>query len=147
MREFYDTAALVLQIHIIHKYKHSYAQRDIWTWTERSYAVIYSDTFEGIMTFLQEVTRLSCDNDCWLGKQPVGSQKCLPDFLWKELWRTIGWNGKPKILSSDSLWGIFMLYPCAELQHTQCVNLREGFSFLLVTSWLANLQKSPTWKS
>ena len=39
------------------------------------------DLVERIMTFLQEVMRLSCDNDCWLGKQRVGSQNCLPDIL------------------------------------------------------------------
>ena len=77
-REFYDNATLVLQIHIIREDKRSYSQRDIWAWTEGSYAVIFRDSFERIMTFLQEVTRLSCDNGCWLGKQRVGSQICLP---------------------------------------------------------------------
>ena len=44
-------------------------------------AVIFRDSFERIMTFLQDVTRLSCDNGCWLGKQQVDLQNCLPDIL------------------------------------------------------------------
>ena len=39
------------------------------------------DAFDSIMTFLQEVTRLSCDNGCWQGKLLVASQNCLPDIL------------------------------------------------------------------
>ena len=44
-------------------------------------AVIFRDSFKRIMTFLQDVTRLSCDNGCRLGKQQVGMQNCLPDIL------------------------------------------------------------------
>ena len=32
------------------------------------------------------------------------------------------------------MWGIFVLYPCVELQRAQGVALHEVYSFLLVTS-------------
>ena len=32
------------------------------------------------------------------------------------------------------MWGIFIRYPCVELEHALRVTLREVFSFLLVTS-------------
>ena len=45
------------------------------------------------------------------------------------------------------MWGIFIRYPCVGSQRAQHLTLCEDFSFLLLTSWLANVRKSPTWKS
>ena len=41
------------------------------------------------------------------------------------------------------MWGIFIVYPCVELQRAQGVTLCEVVSFLLITAWLATVRISP----
>ena len=75
--------ALVVQIIIIRKVKRSYSQRDVCERIEESYAIIFQG--RRVITFCQEVTRMSCDDGRRSGKQGVGSQKWLPDICRRNL--------------------------------------------------------------
>ena len=73
--EFYANEALVVQIVIICKDKRSYPQRDVCERMEGGYAIIFQGFVQRIMTFRQEVMRMSSDDGRRSGKQGVDSQK------------------------------------------------------------------------
>ena len=78
--EFYDNKALVVQIVIICKDKRSYSQRDVFERIEGGYAIIFQGFIRRIMTFRQEVTRMSCDDGHRSGKQGVDSENGCQTF-------------------------------------------------------------------
>ena len=78
--EFLHNAALV-QIVIICKDKHS-IHSEMSASRLKEVTLPFSKGFiRRIMAFPQEVTRMSCDDGRWSGKQGVGSQNCLPDIF------------------------------------------------------------------
>ena len=57
-----------------------------------------------------------------------------PDIFEKAEHENKDTGKRTSVPSNFSMWMIFILYPCVELQRAQGVTLREVLSFLLVTS-------------